>query len=142
MVQSSRGGRGGKDYHTADSPGRRRRAGKATQVTAASCPVTKLTVTNRSHRHSGSSRAAGETEAPGSPAPPLRTSRDAPEPVLTGFFPARWVTAAVTAAARRPGVSSQPAALGPLLPLTACDPAATAATAQEASTHPAGCRWV
>lgn len=34
-----------RDYHTADSPGWRRRAGKASQVTAASSPVTKLTVT-------------------------------------------------------------------------------------------------
>lgn len=67
-------------------------------------------VTKGSHRGSRGSRVAGETEAPDSPVPPLCASRDAPEPVLTGSFPARGVTAAVTVATRRPAVPSPPAA--------------------------------
>lgn len=91
-----------RDYRTADSPGWRRRAGKATQVTAAFRPVTQVMVTNGSHRGSKGSGVAGETEAPDSPVPPLCASRDAPEPVLTGSFPARGVTAAVTVATAAP----------------------------------------
>lgn len=44
----------------------------------------------------------GGTEAPGASAPPLRTARDTREPVPTGSFPARWVTAAVTASHPQP----------------------------------------
>lgn len=111
-----RGSEEDRDCRTADSPGRRR-AGKATQVTAAFRPVTQVMVTNGSHRDSRGSGVAGETEAPDSPVPPLCASRDAPEPVLTGSFPARGVTAAVTVATRRPAVPSPPAAGRRLSPL-------------------------
>lgn len=141
-----RGPEEGRDYHhtAQDSLGRRRRAGKAAQVTAASRPVTQVMVTNGSRRGSMGSVVAGETEAPGSPVPPLCASGDAPEPVLTGFFPARRVTAAVTAATRRPAVSSPPAARAPPPPpLTAHVPAATRRH-RSGNVHPPGpaARWI